>query len=105
MPDARSAPMVTTKTERLMTLVAELLTRGEGTADLRGIVFVEQVALTMPLAHLLNRDLSKRRISSIVEACSGIGSMSQSKVAKVLEEFKNGRVQVCGNEERGRTKL
>jgi superfamily II DNA/RNA helicase len=89
-----SAPMVTSKTKRLMELVGELLTRNEGSPDFKGIIFVEQVALTVPLAHLLNRNLTERKIISVVDACSGSSSMATSKLTKILENFKRGSIQV-----------
>ena len=77
-----------------MNLVADLMSKNRDNAEFKGIIFVEQVALTMPLAHLLNRDLREREIVTAAKGCSGTSSMSDSDRRIALEDFKRSRVQL-----------
>eukprot|EP00966_Prymnesium_polylepis_P336423 7391570-Prymnesium_polylepis.4 len=77
-----------------MDLVADIMSENRENAEFKGILFVEQVALTMPLAHLLNRDLREREIVAAAKGCSGTGSMSDAECRSALEDFKSSRVQL-----------
>jgi endoribonuclease Dicer len=94
-----SAPFVSAKARRLLELVEDNLKRHASQAQYKGIVFVEQVALSFPLAYLLNQHFE--RPDCVGAACgvradviSGVGTMSSSQRSAVLERFKKGEVRI-----------
>ena len=62
----------------------------------KGIIFVEQVALTFPLMELLNKSLGP---ALCVGCVSGGGSMTEPTRTKTLDQFRRSelRVLVCTN--------
>ena len=94
------APFISGKCLRLLNLIEELFARHHSNEQYRGIIFVEQVALTFPLAHVLNHHLKKVRASHglsdtvCANAVSGTGTMSDKARRHALDQFKRGRSRV-----------
>jgi endoribonuclease Dicer len=77
-------PFISNKLERLFRELRELRTDfGEG---VRGIVFVEEVSLTYPLADLINEHFG----SAIALPASGTSSMTHTVREQNIEEFRKG---------------
>eukprot|EP00913_Durusdinium_trenchii_P020944 g19680.t1 len=94
----QQAPPVSAKAEELLRLVMRLFAAHAQDSGYRGIIFVEQVTLTLPLAHLITSRLGGNGGPSAA-AISGGGSMTESVRSKQMEEFRRGQVQVlvCTN--------
>ena len=93
------APNVSNKCAVLIQLVKRLLQQNKDDNGYKGIVFVEQVPLTFPLADLLNRAPELREFGLCVGAVSGGGSMTEAARSKTLEQFRRSelRLLVCTN--------
>lgn len=90
------APKTSTKALRLVYLITELFDRHSTDEGYRGIVFVEQVALTTPLAHLLNKCLSAaQRGGCDVRSVSGQTSDKQVKAEMDSLHGLRTRLLVC----------
>lgn len=87
------APFISAKTARLLELIEGNFERFQEKPSYKGIIFVEQVALTFPLAHVLNHHFNQPGCGGSVAgvraaAISGVGTMSNSLRSGVLESFK-----------------
>ena len=94
-----SAPFVSAKARRLLELVEDNLKRHDSQTQYKGIVFVEQVALSSPLAYLLNQHFERPDCVGAAsgvraDVISGVGTMSSSQRSAVLERFKKGEVRI-----------
>eukprot|EP00906_Rhabdomonas_costata_P003335 RCo005099 len=58
----------------------------------RGIVFVERVLLTYPLAELINKEFAREKVTAL--PASGGGSMKDSVRLSHLDKFNKGEVQL-----------
>ncbi|CAE7265164.1 DCL3A [Symbiodinium natans] len=92
-------PLISGKAAALLQLLETLFLGKDGKGDFRGIVFVTQVALTMPLAHLLTEHFGKNRAVVRGGAVSGTQSMADSKRNQEMERFRKGELNVliCTN--------
>ena len=98
-----SAPNVSSKCQALLTLIGDLFTAHREDDCYRGMIFVEEVALTFPLCHVLNHHLrgvcAQHGLPGSVcaDAVSGVGSMSDAARNKACTSFASGacRVLVC----------
>lgn len=92
-----TAPFISSKAKTLLQLLAQLFQHHSG--SYRGIVFVDQIALTVPLAHLINEDSETQRRSVLAGAVSGVGSMTDSDRKLAMQRFRHGEtnVLVCTN--------
>jgi hypothetical protein len=94
------ASPVSHKAKTLLELLIELFRVHSTDPGYRGVVFVEQIALTAPLAHLLTEGLVAAHLTSAgtrevrVRAVSGVGSMSGPKREREMADFHAGRTQV-----------
>jgi len=84
------APYISSKSNQLFEVLDGLFERHRDTPQYKGIVFVEQCALTYPLAHLINHHFPHGTASAL----SGVGTMSSSYRSHVLDLFKKGQVKV-----------
>ena len=93
------APCISSKCTRLLELLGELFREHGATRGYKGIIFVEQVSLTFPLAHVINQHhpqsaSSAARRAIRAQAISGVGTMSSARRSDVLDGFKRGRTSV-----------
>jgi len=92
-------PSISGKAERLLKLLKTLFEAKKADPTFRGIIFVTQVTLIMPLAHLINEEF--QRLDTLIRASgvSGVGSMTESVRNQQMEKFKRGdvNVMVCTN--------
>eukprot|EP00448_Togula_jolla_P008459 CAMPEP_0170612418 /NCGR_PEP_ID=MMETSP0224-20130122/23714_1 /TAXON_ID=285029 /ORGANISM="Togula jolla, Strain CCCM 725" /LENGTH=815 /DNA_ID=CAMNT_0010937923 /DNA_START=35 /DNA_END=2482 /DNA_ORIENTATION=+ len=92
------APLVSGKGVALLELLKKLFSRDD--ASYRGIVFVNQIALTFPLANLVNQHFASIDPPSVrAGSVSGVGSMSDSDRTTEMDKFRNGatNVLICTN--------
>jgi len=87
-------PLISGKAAALLQLLETLFQGEDGRGDFRGIVFVTQVALTMPLAHLLTEHFGKNQAVVRAGAVSGTQSMADAKRDHEMERFRKGELNV-----------
>ena len=94
------APYVSAKCEVLFDLCSRLFKQHLATdAEYRGLIFVEQIALTYPLADLLNNHFQKEGLPVRVGAVSGGSSQSDATRSAAMRSFASGEtlLLVCTN--------
>jgi len=85
------APFIAAKCSRLLELLRGMFERRRNSPRYKGIIFVEQVALTFPLAHVINQHHIDHPSQCIrAAAISGVGAMTSSMRSAVLDDFKRG---------------
>lgn len=84
------APRVSGKARRLVELIAGLFREHAGDSGYRGIIFVDQIALTAPLARLLNTHLADMDGLNVLHV-SGVGSMPDAQRERAMADFASGR--------------
>ena len=88
------APKTSRKAQCLLKLVGDLFCDNAADDSFRGIIFVDRIALTMPLARLLDAGLEAdpwQLRGMNVRAISGVGSMSAPEREAAMAAFHAGR--------------
>jgi len=88
------APNVSNKCAVLIQLMKRLFQQSKDDKTYKGLVFVEEVPLTFPLADVLNRAPELRELELSVGAVSGGGSMTEAARSKTLERFRRSELQL-----------
>lgn len=89
-----TAPRTSAKCVRLLDLVREEFVAHRANPSFKGIVFVEQIALTYPLTHLLEHDQHLAALGVKALPVSGGSSMSKARLEAHLRAFKQGEVRL-----------
>ncbi|CAK9059373.1 Dicer-like protein 2 [Includes: Endoribonuclease dcl2 [Durusdinium trenchii] len=82
LESVRSAPEISPKVDRLLQLLEQEPLKGQ-----KGIVFVEQVSCTVPLALTISQRLG-------IHAEAAYGQMSRQDLNKILDSFKDNETKV-----------
>ncbi|CAL1138448.1 unnamed protein product [Cladocopium goreaui] len=95
----RGVPTISGKAHRLLELLTTLFQPRSRDGTYRGIIFVTQVALIMPLAHLVNEQFQRTGLHIRAGAVSGVGSMTESVRNQQMDQFRRGEknLLVCTN--------
>lgn len=95
----KRVPTISGKAQRLLELLRTLFQARSRDDTYRGIIFVTQVALIMPLAHLVNEHFQRTGLRICSGAVSGVGSMTESVRNQQMDQFRRGEknLLVCTN--------
>ena len=89
-----AVPKVSYKCRKLLEKLVELFSSARDDPQYKGLVFVEQVALAPPLAHMINQHMANEGLAVRAEAVSGVSSMSDAMRQQRLDRFHGGELQL-----------